>query len=296
MRLQQLLARLRARKAGGRPAIRRRRYAVRGKKAHLKGFSVTQSASIMRAIGRKEETKYIATQLAINNALDPGIHTPNTDVLTLVPRITKGNDENQRVGRNVTPVKCYVDVVATFNQLPVGESVAVANAREIFVVMYIVSPKRYKNWAEWSSAPGPQTLYLLDDGAGNSVPFGFQDGAGGYTTNTTFLSYPVDQSEYTLIKKKIVKLVRNDGFMNTGLGGQTTPNLPQSVWSGRFYYKLPKLIYDDSAAVTGGYPTNSNVMIMFGYCNADNGNTTQPASGYNALSISARAHCWYKDA
>lgn len=280
-------------RGAGRRRVRRAQYGGRRKSPHLKGFSKVQARSIVKAIGRKEETKYMATQLALNLALDAAIHTPGTDVLPLVPAIHQGTGESNRVGRKVTPTKSYVDVTATFNQS--GSPPAIATAREIYVVMYLLKSKVYKNWQQWLAAPSPQTNYLLDDGAGNSVPFGTNDPSLGYTSNTSFLQYPVDQSEFTLLKKRIVKLVRNDGFMNGTPGGATQPNLPQSSWSGRFYFKLPKLLYDDSAAIQGGYPTNACVMMAVGYANADNATTIVP-DGYNALSITARAHWWFKDA
>lgn len=287
---------LRRARGGGRRRVRRAQYGGGRRKApHLKGFSKVQARSIVKAIGRKEETKYMATQLALNLALDAAIHTPGTDVMPLVPNIRAGTAENQRVGRKVTPTKCYVDVAVTFNQqnAPGTTNPAIATAREIYVVMYLIKSKTQRNWQHWVAAPDAQTNYLLDDGQGNSVPFGSNDPSLGFITNTSMLQYPVDQSEFTLVKKRIVKLVRNDGYMNSTPGVST--NLVQSAWSGRFYFKLPKLIFDDSAATMGGYPTNANTMLAIGYANADNGTTVVP-DGFNAISVTARAHWWYKDA
>lgn len=283
----------RARRSSGRRAVRRRQYGGKKKAPKFRGFTKLQSKSIARAIGRSDETKYAATQLLFNTALDAAIHTPGTDVVPLVPSIHQGTGENQRDGRRITPTKSYVDVFVTFNQN--GATPAIATARELYVVIYLLKSKTYKNWQQWLAAPSPQTNYLLDDGAGNSVPFGMSDPSLGYIADTRFLSYPVDISEFTQIKKRVVKLVRNDGFMNGSPGGATSPNLVQSAWRGRFYFKLPKLIYDDSAAIQGGYPTNNCTMMAIGYCNSDNGTTVVP-DGYNAISVSARAHWFFKDA
>lgn len=275
----------------GRKAVRRRRYG--GKSApKFKGFTKQQSASIARAIGRSDETKYAATQLMLNLPLDAAIHTPGTDVVPLVPAIHQGTAENQRDGRKITPTKCFVDVSISFNEN--NTPPAIATARYLYVVIYLLRSKVYKNWQQWLAAPSPQTNYLLDDGAGNSVPFGINDPTSGFVSDTRFLAYPVDQSEFTLVKKRVVKLIRNDGFTNGSPGGATAPNLAQSSWRGKFYYRLPKLIYDDSAAIQGGYPTNNCTMMAIGYCNSDNGTTVVPEN-YNAISVTARAHWFFKD-
>lgn len=275
---------------------KRRGYGGKRKKP-FKGFSAVQSRTIAKAIGRSEETKYVAYQLAENLALDPAIHTIGTDVMCLAPQITVGTGEHQRTGRKCAPVRSYVDVVATFNQSqPEGvQNPAIMTAREIFVVMYLLTPKQQKTWTQYRNDPANLTE-LLDDGAGNAVQFGASDGAGGYTTNTKFLQYPIEATRHRLIRKKVIKLVRNDGGMNSGTLPSSGTNLPSSVWKGRFYYRLPKLMYDDATtSVTGGFPVNACPVMMIGYCNADNGTTIQPAGGYNALSITARLHCWFKD-
>lgn len=280
----------------GRRRIKRRQYGGK-RKGGLKGFTKVQANTIRKAIGRSEETKYYANQLMFNAQLDAAIHTPGVDVVPLVPQIRPGTAENQRDGRRVTPTKCYVDLNVTFNQVVTGPSTpnpAIVTARELYVVIYLLRSKTYKNWQQWLAAPSPQTNYLLDDGAGNSVPFGYNDPTLGFIADTRFLSYPVDVSEFTQVKKKIVKLVRNDGIMNGTTGAVASPNLPQSSWRGRFYYRLPKLIYDDSAAVTGGFPTNNCTIMAIGYCNSDNGTTVVP-DGFDAITVTARAHYFFKD-
>lgn len=273
---------------------KKRGYGGKAKKPY-KGFSAVQSKTIARAIGHREETKYFAQQLAENLALDPAIHTMGTDVLPLAPVITVGTGEHQRVGRQCQPFKNYIDVVATFNQQSINSNPAIVTAREIYVAMYILAPKQQKTWTQYQ-ADGDNLLQLLDNGDGTAVQFGAPDGSGGYTTNTKFLSYPIESTRHRLIRKKVIKLVRNDGGMNTGTTPNTSTNLTSSVWKGRFYFRLPKLTYDDSASSTlHGYPANTCPVMMFGYANADNGTTIQPDPGYNALSITARLHCWFKD-
>lgn len=292
---------------GGRRRRGRANYG--GRKTHLKGFTKTQSATIMRAIGHSDETKYVATQLAQNGVLDAAIHTPGTDILPLCPAVTQGTGEFQRVGRKISPTRCRVDISVTFPQADLGTpspDITYSQANAIYVVLMIVRSKNFKNWNEYLT-DGLQWQYLLDDGQGNSVPFGQTvtppSGPSFMATNTQFLQYPVETSHYTLVKRKVVKLIRNQGFVRSAVSAES-PNLSQSYFTGSFTYKLPKLIYDDTKDNgSGGYPTNANLMLMGGYAFCDNlwsqdyitaGPTSQ--ASMPLLSWTVRNHVWYKDA
>lgn len=279
---------------------------------------------VKRTIRASQETKYVSAQLQQNNLLDAAIHTPWTsssvagDILPLCPQLTEGTSEYQRVGRKVKPVRSYVDIVATFPQVIVGQVVdpSLPLTDEIFVTMYIVKSKVYKNYgiyqSQSASLPAPTQPWqtLLDSGDVNtgSVPFGYlvTSGAGPtfYATDNSLLGMPINKEQYTLVKKKVVKLIRNNGMMTgDGQPGQA-PNLPQSVWKGRMYYRLPTLIYDDTKGQTqlSGFPTNNNTMLMVGYtqCNNEPSYTVDGTGAINIpnnrLSISVRTHCWFKDA
>lgn len=272
------------------------------------------TAPVKRAIKTivkgQEETKYIAEQLLINQALDQAIHTPGTDMVSLVPKIAEGDQENQRIGRQVRPVRCRVDIHATFPQTNLGSTTIPTSqlqANEIYVVLFILRSKRRHNWTDFSASTDWQRL--LDDGAGSAAPFGLNSAAG-YTgfwfANTSLLQYPVNTSEFTVMKRKVVKLVKNQGQMMDGTP-TTSPNMPQSCWSGSFTYKLPTLKYDDGTdpvrPTAEPYPTNACVFLAAGYTPANNlsgyyvNPDGSPASALDdALSLTVRNHVWYKDA
>lgn len=294
------------RRMGRRANPRLRRYGR--SKTHIKGFTAAQSRALVKFIGRNEETKYFASQLATQQLLDAAIHSPGTDILPLSPPIPQGTAEWQRTGRKVSPTKCRVDVSCTFQQTDLGTEspdITASQANAIYVVMYIVRSKNYHNWLEYNGATTPEYNFLLDNGQGAAVPFGQQvtptSGPTFWATNTTFLQYPIETSHYTLVRKKVVKLIRNQGFVRSAVSGEA-PNLSQSYWRGSFSYKLPKLLYDDTErGPTGAYPTNSNLMIMFGYAFADNLWSQDQVPGTSQaslplLNISVRNHVWYKDA
>lgn len=278
-----------------------------GKRTRLPGFTRAQSNAIVRFVGRNDETKYFAQQLAQNSILDGPIHSPGTDILPLSPPIPSGVAEFQRVGRKVTPTKCRVDISVTFPQVDLGTTspdITPSQANAMYVVMYIVRSKTFHNWPQYQT-DGLEWQNLLDDGQGNSVPFGQTitptSGPSYLATNTQFLQYPIESSRYTLVRKKVVKLVRNQGYVRSAVSGEA-PNLPQSYWKGSFSYRLPKLIYDDTKdANTGAYPTNSNLLLAVGYAFCDNlwSQDQIPGSSQTALpilSITARNHVWFKDA
>ena len=174
MRLSDLKTRLRTRARMAAVNIRHVRPRRRHGKGALKGFTATQAKSLRRFVAGKEETKYYATQLAINQLIDPAIHTPGTDIMPLVPKITQGTDEFQRVGRKVVPSKCRVDVQLSIGDVELGTATVpgLANATSLYVVIYILRSKLFKSWEDYAASD--DWNYLLDNGSGGSTPFGFQ--------------------------------------------------------------------------------------------------------------------------
>lgn len=280
--LQQILRAkelLRVRPSGG-----RRRYVGgrRAKKGALKGFTKLQSISLRRAIAGNEETKYIATQLCdLNFAAPIG---SASDCVPLVPKITQGTDDFQRVGRKVKPVRSYVDVFLGFNQNIDGNPLQ--TSQQIYAVLYVVTSKIWKNYNNVPTGPGIFNK-LLDDGDGTSTPF---------LGSLTDLAKPVNRDEFTPIRKYVVKLTRNPGLQNNAsvaAGGLSTN---QYTMSGRLRIpvKLPTLHYDDNAlTVDGGYPVNTAPMMCIGWCYTDG---SLVGLGDAILHVNARQHVWYKDA
>lgn len=278
-------------------------------KAGAAKLSKPVKRAITKLVKGQEETKYIANQLMVNQSLDAAIHTPGTDMVPLVPKIVEGDQENQRVGRQVRPVRCRVDISATFPQTNPGQTAPVfqTSANEIYVVLFILRSKRRHNWTDFAASNDWQRL--LDDGNGSAAPFGLNSApayGGFWFTNTSLLQYPINTSEFTVMKRKVVKLVRNQGLMLEN-NPTSAPNMSQSCWTGSFTYKLPTLKYDDGTdpvrPVAEPYPTNSCVFLAAGYCFANNlsGFNTDPegnpASAIdNSLSLTVRNHVWYKDA
>lgn len=282
----------------------RRKRGFQPRKKRVAKLTAPVQKAVKRIVQRQEETKYWAVQLMNNTSIDPTIHTPadpissaSGDMYPLVPYPVKGNDEHMRDGRSIVPVKCKVDVVATFNQQGTPPTVGLANV--VYLAVYILRSKVKKSWADYLR--GTQYTALLDSGNGTSQPFALLAGsppASNGTTDMSLLEYPIQKSQFTLVKKRIIKLVKNDGFTNTGTGATTTyatsPNTSQTCWRGSFSYRLPRLMYDDTGIEPNpSYPTNNCTFIAFGYARGDELVTLDSPQ---MVTLSVRNHVWYKDA
>lgn len=281
MKFQQLRQRLSAKRTlRALPVRRRPRKAALKRK--IKGFNLTQSLAIRRAIARNDETKYIATQIADLNYTAP-IGTA-ADCVPLVPKITQGNDDFQRVGRKVTPVRSYVDVYLGFNQNIDGSPLQ--TSQQIYAVLYVVTSKIWKNYNSLPTGPGIFNN-LLDNGDGTSAPF---------QGSLTDLAKPINRDQFRGLRKIVVKLTRNPGLQNnaTVAGGGTSTNMHTMSARVRIPVKLPSLHYDDYNSTTaGGYPVNSAPVMCIGWCYTD-GSLVGLADA--VLHVNARQHVWFKDA
>lgn len=304
-RMVRITGRNRRQALAGQRLRRRAPRRLGGKRSQLKGFSAQQTRTLLSAIGRNDETKYYAKDLLVNQALDAAIHTPGTDMVPLVPPIVAGTGESQRVGRTVAPTKCRVDINVAFRQSNLGTEnlPSESYANQIYVAMYVLRSKVYKNWNQFQAST--QYLRLLDNGDSTSTSFGYQTGTPPvWTADARDLMKPIETSEFTLLRKRIVKLTKNSGLVDSGpsatMATAFTPNLQTTSYKGSFTYKLPKLQYDDTNTDMNGFPTNTAVFLAVGYTYADNNSFIWyagggPVAADDAITVSVRNHVWYKD-
>lgn len=280
----------------------------------------TVTKEVKRIARSTQETKYYAEQLLQKQSLDWAIHTyydPSNgqqggDILPLVPRIRMGEGTFQRDGGKVTPTKCRVDIEVALAETEYGlPPLASTNpySNDIFVVMYIVRPKGFKNFEEFATSKAVTAQDFLDNGDGTSKGFGqlaaLSPSGQGWYTNASDLQRPIDKDYFTLVKKKVVRLTKNVGLSSMDGNDVHAPNLGKSSWRGSMSFKLPTLRYDDAvtnAQYTGGYPTNSCMALMIGSCLTNGcdslGYTEGAASAVldNPIRVNVRTHYWYKDA
>lgn len=275
--------------------------------------------AIARAVNRREETKYHAEQLLLKNSLDWAIHTPWSptsvgDTMPLVPRIAQGDGSFERIGSKVRPTKCRVDIDCAIAEAVIGTTAINTATEDIKVVMYILRPKTSKNFQQFSnlttsgSVTGAYTDELLDNGDGTSKAFGYGiviSGSSYVYSNASDLQLPVNKEYFTLVKKKVVRLTKNAGSTNGDGANYPSVARGSTSWSGSFSYKLPTLKYDDdgkTAGITGGYPTNANMILCVGAVLANGMDSLQYVGGDpssilpNPVMMNVRTHYWYKDA
>lgn len=282
-------------------------------------LSKPMKRAVQRIVNRSEETKYHAEQLLMKQSLDWAIHTPWTpstvgDTMPLVPRIVQGDGNFQRSGSKVRPTKCRVDVELAIAEAAIGTTPINVATEDIYVVMYLLRPKTSKNFQQFSnlttsgSVSGAYTDELLDNGDGTSKAFGYGIIIGGTSyvySNATDLQLPVNREYFSLVKRKVVRLTKNAGTTNGDGANYPSVAKGSTSWRGSFTYKLPVLKYDDdskTAGITGGYPTNANMVLCVGAALANGMDSIQYIGGEpssilpNPIMLSVRTHCWYKDA
>lgn len=283
MRFTRFQARSRARavmRQGSKP--RRPRLGAKAKKQIIKGFSLAQSVALRKAINRTDETKYISTELT-NLSYAAPIGSAN-DCVPLVPKISQGVDDFQRIGRKVKPTRSYVDVYLGFT--PNLDGTALQTSQQIYAVIYVVTSKIWKNFNSLPIGPGIFNG-LLDNGDGTSGPF---------QGSLSDLSKPVNRDEFRGLKRYVVKLTRNPGLQNEAsvAGGGLSTNLHTMSGRLRIPVKLPALHYDDyTTTTTGGYPVNVAPVMCIGWCYTDGSMVGLEDPN---LHVYARQHVWFKDA
>lgn len=281
------------RKKAGDPKYKSVYMKATSKKAQAKKFATR----VKRVIGRAEETKYNATTIWDKATLDGAIHSiglpgTNSDTMPLVPKIAVGTLEHERVGRKISPTKACIDVNLSFTQT--GDPPFAQATQQIFVHMFLLRSKTWKSYGKMQTDGGAYKNFA-DNGDSTSGAFGTQDGSGNWFTNVLSFQRPVNTSALTQIKRVRIKLTKNQGIINGSAVPNAVTNLQTTSYSGRYYFKLPKLEYDDTDATHQGYPSNCNVFVSVGSALSDNTDGLSSANG-GLITISGRLHVWYKDA
>lgn len=285
-----------------------------------KSLTKKQKKAVKQIIKKEVETKYYSEQLLDKCPLDWGIHTyydPSNgvnlaDILPLVPRVTVGDNNNQRNGKKIKPTTCYVDIMATLNE-PLYGGTAPADTtqtwtKDIFVVIYVLRAKEMKNFEQLALTKADTIGNLLDNGDNTSKYFGDVQNVGGVNiiyTKYQDLQKPINKEYFTLLNKRVVRLTKNVGkSYNDAVGPD--PNTCRGSWMGRIKFKLPTLVYDDQPTNTqynGGYPTNSCVLLAMGavLANGQDSVSYNPDNSIagvlpNPFNVSVRSHYYYKDA
>lgn len=241
---------------------------------------------VTSAIQRAQETKFkIAAPFNYNNGntledftqFSTAI-TGTSEIYGLIPAVTIGDDDYQRIGNQIQPTKLVVKI-----QCAVG---AIASS-QIYVDFFFLHSKNIKD-AKHTAQVAIQKL--LNDGGGQNVPY---DG----TSYTAMM--PINKTEFSSIKhvRYLFKKPYGDPQgLYSGAGappGASVSSVAQSVKTFSVTIPLPKkLTYEQR---TDYVPSNTFPFMVVGFHAADQFGGSALTSTLPVY-VQAQSHLYYKDA
>lgn len=195
------------------------------------------TALIKKVLNRELETKYVAENIAPGGSAVKSFCSPNVDALTIVPNVKwqdplTGASTNTREGDVIKPVRATIKGHLWFN--PATE---IQNTTKIiFVKMFILQSKTVKSSVFQGALDGG----WLEDGTPNPVQW--------LSPTLDFNAfYPVAKQNYTVLKTKTFKFVKNVGNCIADSTAGNSPNINQDRKTFSYSWKPPTLRYGDEA-------------------------------------------------
>ena len=259
------------------------------KKKTSKKVNVKPTKALTQVVNKiirgKEETKFAidypfntgtATNLQLAIPFTSAI-TSTSELYNLLPRIIQGVDDNQRIGNIIMPSSLSV---WTNVFIPVVGS---NTSQNVVVDLYYLTCKSIKDNSYSGNVP---TGTMLNQGNGTNVNY---DG----TMQRAY--FPVNTSDFTVLKHKRLKLQKGGGDPNSAISSTGLP--PTDAM--QYYYatyktKIPvpkKLSYETSTTLT---PTNYYPFLCLGFHSEDGNGDTASING--RVFVRAQSQLYYKDA
>lgn len=242
----------------------------------------TFAAKVMSVVNKHADTKFVAESIQLASGAGSGlnsytgfssaINTVN-EIYACIPQLTLGAGDHQRVGSEVSPTGCYIDlnICATANNDK--------GARDKMVHVFVCSAKSVKSLDNYSAIP---ITTLLDIGNGTNGPFN------GAAMSQTL---PVNKREFTVHHHKAFRMTKGMGLQNTSV--QTDAVITPASSFRRLRLKIPlpkKLIYANDST---DYPTNSAPFLVIGWTSCDQGGDSAPTTVDTY--VEGRVQMYYKD-
>jgi len=272
-------------------APKKNRGARKGTKFPAKrGLTKPQRSQVLDLVNGQAETKRVAFYETASTGAPPplvatGLYsgrgwalqnnqiTSNvTDIHQLIPFISKGIDDWNRIGSVVKPVSLTVKGAMRISGISArttyGANSGPSNIHVYIYVLQHVSLKSYPNLRL-----NNDFTQLLQTGEGTTVAF---DG------EALSPVLPVSKQFYKVLARKKVTL-KFGGFIGSAPGIGMAPNAHS--WYGEYSMDLSKhlpakLVYPESTATsvptTDDAPTNSSIFMCMGYVNELNTTPTTP--------------------
>ena len=261
------------------------------KAADAKSLSRVEKREVKNLIRGVGETKTVMWYSGGSNPLGNGprsgwawepqngyIAANTTDIKRLIPLVSQGTGDNQRIGERINPTSLTVHGNVKINYVNVVQQLAPLNIYVVIYVLQHVSLKTYSSLqTTFTNATPPVAVagndftQLLKTGEGDTCAF---------TSAAYQADLPVASEYYRLLHKKIVPL-RVSGVVQAPFGGSAGPsqasvNNNSATVCARYTFnlgkKIPKVLKYQETSVTTGYPgdpTNSSVFMCMGFYSQD---------------------------
>lgn len=232
---------------------------------------------VLAVVGRKQETKYVSSQVQQQVPMGQALITPAGFFNCLTP-VGQGNGDFQRVGEKIQPVRACIDFSFNWNNDN-------SNNQDVVVNLWIVTAKGANSRIALPSVPIGELLNV-----GNGTNRDPDDGNQPLML-TQVNHMPLNTDQYTSLKHYRFRMRRGVGAQANQ--GPATIIAPTGVTAKedqryiRYSWKPPTLSYNTAA---DQFPTSHYPVYGYWVTNAD-------GSAYgDTLHISTRTHLWFKDA
>lgn len=250
---------------------------IRGAKGRTASGRTAFARKVLAVVAKKEETKYVSSQLQQQVPMGQALITPAGFFNCLNP-VTQGVGDFQRIGEKIQPVKAAIDF--SFNWTAEN-----SNNQDVVVNLWIVIAKGANSRAALPSVPVGQLLNV-----GNGTNRDPDDG--NQPLQLSQINHmPLNKDQYTQLKHYRFRMRRGVGAQaNQGPATITAPTGTTAAEDQRYIrytWKPPTLKYNTSA---DQFPTSHYPVYGYYVTNADG-----TAYG-DTLHISSKLHLWFKDA
>jgi len=221
------------------------------------------------------ETKYVQNEI---NALpfNSGVLS-GAEQYSCYPTLAAGTGTYQRLGINITPVRCQNNWVVSLN--------SVVRSVNVIVDLFIMIDKNHRYYPEVVAGGAP--FFLRTGNA--SGPGSCQT----YNGNNTDSFRAINKERYTLLKHFRFQLVSNVGQANGDTTSNNAPNVAgQSQKTLQYIVDTPKQLNYDPGRTVADYPNGHAPFWCLGYSKVDG---TPPDLANLSITVSHMTQMLYKD-
>jgi len=253
------------------------------KRKYTKGKPKTVAQVVKRVLNRQLETKYVSQNMGGTGLKVPSAIITNANAIVILPDVaiqTSTAQSNLREGDQIEPIKARVRGHIWFNPVP-DDIPNQEYTKILYVKMFIVQSKQIKFVGQVAQLDAG----LLENGTADPVTW--------VSSALDFQAfYPVAKQNYTLLKTRTMKFVKNYGKTQGDITSGVQPNIGMDRKTFSYSWKPPTLKYGDENKVQ---PTNHfPIMYLVAYSPGIDVGTTDWLNG--ALLYNFHREMYYKDA